>query len=403
MLRSLPPAGHPIRMRTILRAFLSTPVEVSFLEEFNSGSPMFLVSSGTAALVLSLSCLKYQSRKSQVILPAYSCPSVIAAVIKAGLKPALCDLRPNSLGMDLDELGAKTGPDTLAIIAVHLFGIPENIIELRGMAQERGIILIEDAAQAFGNKIHLSPRFSPLRANGYLGSFGDIGILSFGRGKPLSLLGGGAVLINNQEVESIAKMQFDLLPESDHLLSGLQHLINLSLYSVFYHPNLYPIPQRMPGLKLGETIFTLDFSIQKMNSYVLRVGNKLMPQFDSIRKRRLELMRIYAEKLGPLKDEFAFFPKFNGEDIALLRFPIVFKDKERRDLILAELKKRGLGATGMYPVPLNEQEGVSPYLTGNETYPNAKFVSERILTLPIHEHVRVEDIERIRQVMERHF
>jgi dTDP-4-amino-4,6-dideoxygalactose transaminase len=159
----------------------------------------------------------------------------------------------------------------------------------------------------------------------------------------------------------------------------------------------------MPGLKLGETIFTLDFPTEKMNSWVLRVGNKLMPQFDSIRKRRLELMRIYAEKLGPLKDEFAFFPKFNGEDIALLRFPIVFMDREKRDRILIELKKKGLGATGMYPVPLNEQRGVSPYLLGSKACPNAKFVSERILTLPIHEHVRVEDVEHIRQIIEKHF
>jgi len=403
MLRSLPPAGHPIRMRTILGAFLSPSEGVCFLKEFNLDKPIFLVSSGSAALVVALSCLKHQSSRDQVILPAYSCPSVIAAVIKAGLKPALCDLRPNSLGMDLDELGAKTGPDTLAIIAVHLFGIPENIIELTGLAQKRGIILIEDAAQAFGNKVHLSPQSSPLNASGYLGSFGDIGILSFGRGKPLSLLGGGAVLVNNQGVEAIAKKHFDPLPESNHVISGIRYFLNLSLYSAFYHPNLYSIPQRMPGLRLGETFFTLDFSIQKMNSYVLRVGNKLMPHFDSIRKRRVELMRIYAEKLESFKEEFAFFPEFNGEDIALLRFPIVFKDRGKRDRILIELKKRGLGATGMYPVPLNEQGGVSPYLMGNETHPNAKFVSERILTLPIHEHVRVEDIDHIRQIIEKHF
>ena len=403
MLRSLPPAGHPIRMRTIFSAFLSPSEEVCFLKEFNSDIPIYLVSSGSAALVVALSCLKYQSRKNQVTLPAYSCPSVIAAIIKAGLEPVLCDLRPNSLGMDFDEVCAKTGPDTLAIIAVHLFGIPENIIELKGLAQKRGIILIEDAAQAFGNKVHLSPRSSPLNAYGYLGSFGDIGILSFGRGKPLSLLGGGATLINNQEVEALAKKQFDFLPQSNHFLFGIRYLINLFLYSVFYHPNLYSIPQKIPGLKLGETIFTLDFPTQKMNSYVLRIGNKLMPNFDSIRKRRVELMRIYAEKLESFKEEFAFFPKFNGEDIALLRFPMIFKDRGKRDRILIELKKRGLGATGMYPVPLNEQKGVSSYLVTKGFYPNAKFVSERILTLPIHEHVRVEDIDHIRQIIEKHF
>src|SRR4030042_376774 len=233
MLRRLPPAGHPIRIRTILEAFLSGPEDVSFLKEFNLDIPVFFVSSGTAALVVALSCLKHQSSKNQVILPAYSCPSVIAAIIKAGLEPVLCDLRPNSLGMDFDALGAKTGPDPLAIIGVHLFGIPENIIGLKELAQKRGIILIEDAAQAFGNKVHLSPQSSPLNAYGYLGSFGAIGILSFGRGKPLSLLGGGATLINNQEVEEIATKQYDFLPQSNHFLFGIRYLINLFLYSVF--------------------------------------------------------------------------------------------------------------------------------------------------------------------------
>jgi dTDP-4-amino-4,6-dideoxygalactose transaminase len=57
----------------------------------------------------------------------------------------------------------------------------------------------------------------------------------------------------------------------------------------------------------------------------------------------------------------------------------------------------------MYPVPLNEQEGVSPYLVGSKAYPNAKFVSERILTLPTHEYVRVKDIERIREIIGKHF
>jgi dTDP-4-amino-4,6-dideoxygalactose transaminase len=385
-------------MRTIFSAFLSAPEEVSFLKEFGSDIAVFLVSSGTAALVVALSCLKYQSRKSQVILPAYSCPSVIAAIIKAGLKPVLCDLRPNCLGMDLDEVEARIGPDTLAIIAVHLFGIPENIIELKGIAQKRGIILIEDAAQAFGNKVHLSPQSSPLSANGYLGSFGDIGIFSFGRGKPFTLLAGGAISVNNHELLKFVQEAYVSLPQADTSVYSFRYMLNLLFYSIFYHPKLYWIPERLPWLKLGETIFTLSFGIDRINPHVVKLGNKLISNFDEIREGRLKITEFYIEKLKGFRDEFTFYPKTDG---ALLRFPIIFRSREKRDRILVELKKRGLGATGMYPVPLNEQEGVSPYLTGNETYPNAKFVSERILTLPIHEHVRVEDIEHIRQIIQK--
>src|SRR4030042_3610465 len=351
MLRRLPPAGHPIRIRTILEAFLSGPEDVSFLKEFNLDIPVFFVSSGTAALVVALSCLKHQSSKNQVILPAYSCPSVIAAVIKAGLEPVLCDLRPNSSGMDFDALGPKIGPDTLAIIGVHLFGIPEKIIELKGLAQKRGIILIEDAAQAFGNKVHLSPQSSPLSAHGYLGSFGDIGILSFGRGKPLSLLAGGAISVNNHELLKCVQEAYVSLPQADTSLYSFRYMLNLIFYSIFYHPKLYWIPERLPWLKLGETIFTLSFGIDRINPHVVKLGNKLISNFDEIRESRLKITEFYIEKLKGFRDEITFFPKTDG---ALLRFPIIFRSREKRDRILVELKKRGLGATGMYPVPLNE-------------------------------------------------
>ena len=67
---------------------------------------------------------------------------------------------------------------------------------------------------------------------------------------------------------------------------------------------------------------------------------------------------------------------------------------------MAQLKKRGLGATGMYPVPLNEQDGVPSYLKTIESYPNAKATSEKLLTLPLHGHVKMNDIKRIHQIIE---
>ena len=67
--------------------------------------------------------------------------------------------------------------------------------------------------------------------------------------------------------------------------------------------------------------------------------------------------------------------------------------------MLAHLKSKGLGATGRYPVPLDEQEGVAPYLKSTESYPIAKFISERILTLPLHEYITLSDVERIAKIM----
>lgn len=408
MLRTLPAVGHPIRLREIFQAFLGNSNQRTFLKKWTSDSQFFLVSSGSAALTLSLRSLSHDSKRAEVLLPAYTCPSLIASVIKAGLEPVLCDLKPYSFQMDLNHLASKIGPNTLAVIAVHLFGIPDDILALKELTQKKGIILIEDAAQAFGNRLTsdsspLNPRSSVLTAHQYLGLFGDLSILSFGRGKPLSLLSSGAVIVNNSELYESLNKVYQSLQNMNPLLFLPQYFLSLFLYSIFYHPRMHWFPKCLPWLRIGETFFTLDFEITKIGQKVITLGNSLFEKFREIRKIRLDLTKLYKERLSQFQEEFEFFPEYDGNDIALLRFPIIFKRIEKRDKILAYLKDKGLGATGSFPVPLNELEGVPPYLKGNASYPNAKFISERILTLPLHSHVKMKHIDQICQIIKKHF
>lgn len=368
---------------------------------------MFWVNSGTAALTLSLKAISIDSSRRKVILPAYSCPSVLASVIKAGLQPVLCDVAPNGFQMDLDKLKTLIGSDTLALIAVHLFGIPENIIFLRELTEREDTVLIEDAAQAFGNKIIfnssslLNTHNVSLNSNQYLGSFGDIGILSFGRGKPLSVLGGGAVLINNERYREAIHVLYSSLSERNYTPSNPFYFLNFLMYSIFYSPNLYWIPQSIPWLKLGETIFSIDFEISRINPHALRIGQALIKEFEKIRKTRDRIAIAFKDRLDNICEASVYIPEWDNENISLLRFPIILKKREKRDQILFELKKRGLGATGMYPVPLNEQEGIPKELFRGENFPNAKHHSERILTLPLHEYVSIKDIDLICEVFKK--
>jgi len=403
MLRSLPPAGHPIHTRTILQSLLRKDNELTPLKDWLPDQQVFWVSSGTAALTLSLKAVSRGSARRKVILPAYSCPSVLASIIKAGLQPVLCDVAPNGFQMDLDKLKTKIGSDTLAIIAVHLFGIPENVFDLSELTKKEGVVLIEDAAQAFGNKVMLNSS-SSLNTNQYLSSFGDIGILSFGRGKPLSFLSGGAILVNNEKYRETIQGFCSSLSRSNHSPQIVFYFFNFLIYSIFYSPYLYWIPQNIPWLRLGETIFSLDFEIGSLNSYALRIGRTLIKDFEKIREAREQIARAYGDGLKNFCEEFVYIPEWDKANISLLRFPIILRSREKRDRILFDLKKRRLGATGMYPVPLNEQEGIPRNLFKEEgkLYPNAKHHSERILTLPLHEHVRIKDIELICDIIEKH-
>src|SRR5436309_1199496 len=111
---------------------------------------VFLVSSGTAALTLSLKALRSLSGRTEVVIPAYTCYSVAAAVEKAGLRPVLCDIDPSTFDFDHALLERTLGANTLCVIAHHLFGVPSDIERIRAVCSARGIFVVEDAAQAMG-------------------------------------------------------------------------------------------------------------------------------------------------------------------------------------------------------------------------------------------------------------
>lgn len=388
MLRCFPPVGHSIQIGEILNTLLKDRNESVFLEKWISNLNFHLVSSGSTALTLSLQSISNISKRTEVLLPAYTCPSLVASVVRAGLEPVLCDLKPFSFQLDLESLSSKIGHKTLAVMAVHLFGIPENIVELKSLTIREGVFLIEDAAQAFGNKID----DGNLR---YLGLDGDLSVLSFGRGKPMSLLSGGAVIVNNPDLNKSVDKAYRTLKEPSPWFFLPKYFLSLFLYSIFYHPRMHWFPRSLPWLRIGDTFFILDFDIKKIGPKVINLGNILFEKFGEIRKIRLDLTKLYKEKLETFRDAFEYFPDYDSENIALLRFPIIFRKRDVRDRILASLEKNGLGVTGSFPVPLNELEGAATYLNRNEYYPNAKAISERILTLPLHEYVTTRDVENI--------
>jgi dTDP-4-amino-4,6-dideoxygalactose transaminase len=384
VLRCLPPAGHPIRLRSILGAFFGAagPPE-RFLP--CAGYPdSLLTASGTAALTLALTALRELGRGDEVVMPAYTCPSVAAAAIKSGLKPILCDLGRNSFEMDREQLRSCIGARTLAVIAVHLFGIPENMTELRRLADRNEAILIEDATQAFGNGAQAA---------------GDIVIFSFGRGKPLTLFHGGAIVVNDPELDALIRKVVSELPPRHAIPSRALYLLTLTAYSFLFHPRLYWIPSRLPWLGLGETRFSLEIDLAGVDSAMMRLGNSLHSSFQGIRANRLALARRYHAALSGLDGCMLPHDETQAGEIALLRFPLLVPDRAVRDRILSTSRRQGLGLTGMYPAPLHRIHGLDKHLARDLSYPAAEEIADRLLTLPLHEHVGASDISRMRRLI----
>lgn len=380
------------------------PVRGSFIARMFPRSHICLVSSGTAALALALRSLADPSEQQEVLIPAYSCPSVASAVVRSGMKPVLCDIDPEGFKMSRQSIEALINEKTAAVIGVHLFGIAQDVAALKQLAHTRQIAFIEDACQAFGNTLPdaggVSDGKDPYAvARKYLGGFGDIGVLSFGRGKPLNLMAGGAVLVNNFKYEDPVRRQYESLPPPGRVAGGFAHFLELMLYSLFFHPRMYWIPDGLPWLKLGETVFDDTFTVKKASPWLTGLASFIRPFSEQDRRHRLEVSEIYRQHLEPVRSLFLFMPRQQDGKQALLRFPLVFKNRLQRDRILAELKENGLGATRMYPVVLSQQEGLAGFFDREKTYPGAGRVSEGILTLPLHSFVSFRDAGKICRII----
>jgi perosamine synthetase len=217
-------------------------------------SDVFLVSSGTAALALTLAALRSRSTRTEVVLPAYTCPSVPAAVLHAGLRPRLCDVDPHTFDFDGGQLERALNANTLCVIAHHLFGIGSDIARTRAMCEPRGIVVVEDAAQAMGTEWD----------GRKLGTLGDVGIFSLGRGKTITCGSGGMIVTRSTPIAAAIDGQYRRLPRPTGV-ETLKDLARLLVLTAFIRPCLYWIPAALPWLKLGETIYPAAIPIARLS------------------------------------------------------------------------------------------------------------------------------------------
>lgn len=382
--RTLPAAGHPIGPGTILgsRTRPTDRVDAPGLR-----APHVVTRSGTAALTVGLRALTRASARRRVVVPAYTCPSVAAAVLAAGLEPVPVDLERRSLGLDLDRLEARLASrDVLAVVPVHLFGIPEPIERIRELADRTSTFVVEDATQALGNTV--AGAGSPP-----LGSIGHLGVFSFGRGKPVSALGGGALTINDPALAGAVGDVVKTLPSRRAPGSGVRHALSVLAYSVLLHPRAYWIPRAIPALGIGETVFRSEVDLQPPDPGAIRIANAVVLRLDRMRSVRRSAARAYRAALASLRGEVELPGDRGPDDLAPLRYPVLFPDGARRDLALAALDRLGLGATGMYPAPLHRIAGLDTRL-GSVDCPAAEDVAATLLTLPVHEFVTPADVRR---------
>lgn len=168
---------------------------------------LVLMGSGRRALTTLLLRAAHGSSKRRVLLSSFNCRVVREVVVNAGLAVDTFDFAASNGRIDWEAVGNLLREEHLAVIVPHFFGIPTDFGAILSAARLNNVLIFEDCAHALGASIAGTPA----------GQIGDAAIFSFNYDKPISLAGGGALLINNpaikidrEKVEAIPPRRLEL-------------------------------------------------------------------------------------------------------------------------------------------------------------------------------------------------
>jgi perosamine synthetase len=363
-----------------------TPAPEALAEDFRARFGVRhcrLASTGRAGLTLLLNALRRlaPADRDEVVIPSYTCYSVAASIVKAGLKPRLVDIAPETLDFVPAELASTDFTRVLAIIATNLYGLPNDMPALSRVARQHDAFLIDDAAQAMGAT--MDGRWS--------GTWGDAGLYSFDKGKNVSAIDGGVVVTQSDDIARALDQEMANLLAPGAATSGV-HVVKALGYFALLRPWLYAIPTRIPQLSLGKTVFTMNFPLAHPDPALVALGVVMMRHLDAFTTARRANAAALLAGLGSATGITMIAPRA-GSTPAYLRLPVLLLSRAQRDAVMAALIADGIGATGSYPECLADVPELRPLLA-NPAVPvsGGRSVAQRILTLPTHPFVTPADV-----------
>jgi dTDP-4-amino-4,6-dideoxygalactose transaminase len=324
-----------------------------------------------------------ETERREVVMPAYTCPSLAKVMLDAELRPRFVDISPHTLAFQDDQLEAMVSQRTLAVILVHPFGIPQLVEHIQRLAQTAGAVVIEDAAQALGARLGGRP----------VGTHGDFGLFSLGPGKPISTGGGGIVCTGDSRYVPTLERAWEDLPEPSAATSGWT-LIRLALFTLAFHPAVWWLATRLGLHRIGEHEASWGYSIRSLSDAQAGVGQGLLERLDAINRGRSDNARSLMDGLKELAYLHIPLPAETA-DPTYLRLPILVDKEERCERLYRRLWNAGIGVGRMYQHTLPYY---FPNMARDEDFPGADHIARHLLTLPTHHYLANRDAKRIREI-----
>ena len=345
-------------------------------------------STGRAAMTVLLRAMaRLAPARNEVIVPSYTCYSVAASVVKAGLRPRIVDITPETLDYDYAALERADFTRVLAVIATNLYGIPNDLPSLSAVARRNGAFVIDDAAQAMG----------ATWAGRLAGTTGDAGLFSFDKGKNVSAIDGGVLVTNSEEMAAALDAEMAGL-DAPRRADSAVHVVKAVAYFTLLRPWLYGIPVRIPQLKLGRTVFTTDYRMAQADPVLVALAATMMARLDQFTQARRQnaaallnaLRGVPVTTIAPATEAAPVY----------LRLPILTTGEREQAAAIQTLTAAGIGATGSYPRSLADVPELRDALADPKPAASGgRDVARRIDTLPTHTFVASADVSRMRRIL----
>jgi dTDP-4-amino-4,6-dideoxygalactose transaminase len=310
-------------------------------------SECIALNSGTSALHLALLAAGIGPGDEVITVP-FTFVASVAAVLYAGAKPVLVDIDPRCFTLDPATIESAITPRTKAILPVHLYGQSADMDPIMEIARRRGLVVIEDAAQAHGAKYKGRP----------VGSIGDMACFSFYPGKNLGAYGeGGALTTNNPDYANTVRTLRDWGQDRKyhHILRGYNY--------------------RMEGFQ----------------GAILRVKLRHLERWTEARRAIVgKYNRLLADSGVTRPTEMPW---------ARHVYHVYTLRADERDALQAALHAEGIETGIHYPVPVHLQPAYADLGYGRGSFPQSEQASAEVISLPLYPEMTDDQIQTVSQAL----
>ena len=333
----------------------SGPMAKKFEEQFakfSGAKHAIAVNSGTAALHMSL-WAKDIKAGDEVILPSFTFIATAEAVALVGAKPVFVDIKPNTYNIDPEKVETAVTDKTKAVMPVDLYGLPAEMDKIREIADKHNLLVVEDAAQAHGASYRGKPP----------GAFADVACWSLYASKNMTTGEGGMLTTDNDEYAEKLRLL------RSH---GEKEEYNAALLGHNY---------RMPEIEAAIGIEQL----------------KKLPTFVEKRRKNAETL---TRKLSNLKQlVLPIEPRGRRSSWYLYTVRLRKGTAKDRDVIIQELRRRGVGAAVYYHTPIH----LMPYYCKHEKYslPETEKAAQQVFSLPVHPGLKTAEVNYVAESVKR--